>query len=138
MATLSAETLSDEGMRYLNGDGVKNDEPRAVELFEQAIALGSTKAKRALAYVLFGDMKSAWDAKTEDEKRGVQLYEEAAAEGDKQAKEWYVLQFATMTPWFKFFKGQIAKDRAALAKKYLIFLWQHYQLKNSIMRECVT
>ena len=119
MVTLSAESLYAEGMRYLNGDGVKKDEKKAVELLEKAIELGSANAKRAMAYVLIGDRMSAWDAKTDDEIRGVRLYEEAAAEGDKQAKEWYVLQFATLTPWFKFFKGQLAKDRAALAQKYL-------------------
>ena len=124
MKTLTAEELHQEGVKYYNGDGVKKDITKAIACFEQAIALGSTASKRALAYILLGE-KSAWDAKTDDEKRGVQLYEQAAEEGDRQAREWYILQYGSMTTLFKMLKGEPAKRRAALAKQYLEELNSH-------------
>ena len=125
MKTLSAEELHQEGVRYYNGEGVNKDVPKAIKCFEQAITLGSTKSKRALASILLDDIQigsspiSIWNAKTDDEKRGVQLYEEAAAEGDELAKVWFVLQYGKMLSLFRLLKGEPAKRRYALAQKYL-------------------
>ena len=104
MKTLSAKELHEQGVRYYKGDGGQKDDRKAIECFEQAITMGHAPSKRALACILLGE-KSAWDAQTSEEKRGVQLYEEAASEGDKLAKEWFVLQYGTMTTIFKLLKG---------------------------------
>lgn len=52
---LSAEALYDEGMRYLNGNGVKKNMKKAIDCFEQSIAIGSSESKRELGLILLGD-----------------------------------------------------------------------------------
>ena len=56
MKTLSAEELHEQGVRYYNGNGVKKDDRKAIECFEQAIAIGNLpQSKRSLGHILLGD-----------------------------------------------------------------------------------
>ena len=52
MTTLSAKELHQEGVKYFNGEGVKQNVNKAIDCFEQAITLGSVESKRALGSIL--------------------------------------------------------------------------------------
>ena len=99
MKTLSAEELHEQGVRYYNGNGVKKDDRKAIECFEQAIAIDNLpQSKRSLGYILLGDGLLRTDAsdldglkaEMEQHKRGERLIEEAASEGDIPAQKWYI------------------------------------------------
>ncbi len=120
---LNAEELQQEGVRYLNGNGVKKNISKAVECFEQAIVLGSSESKRELGYILIGDGKlhtNASDldglkAEIERHKRGEKLLEEAASEGDVPAKKWYIKKHDVSL--FAFFLGAFPKISVYLEEK---------------------
>lgn len=132
MTTLSAEALYDEGMRYLNGNGVKKNMKKAIDCFEQSIAIGSSESKRELGLILLGDGLlhtdaadlSGLSAELEREKRGEQLLEEAAAEGDISAKKWFIKKHNHYL--FAYFIGCFPnislyleeKKKCKIAKKY--------------------
>ena len=127
MATLTAEELHQEGVRYYHGDGVKADEKKAIECFEKAIKLGNLpESKRSLGHILMGNISRHWAAQTNEQKRGIALLEEAAADGDTIAKQWYVNQYinegvGALLLKLKFGKSYNyteAKRKASLARKY--------------------
>lgn len=97
MATLSAEALHDEGMRYLNGNGVSKDEKKAIEYFEQAIAIGNLPQSKYMlgAILLFPGSLSEY--KRENADRGIELILEAAEEGYTKAMVYVVNTFGTLS-----------------------------------------
>ena len=79
MTTLSAEELHQEGVKYFNGEGVKQNVNKAIDCFEQAITLGSVESKRALGSILLNGMDglSVLSFGNAQQRRGLQLIDEA-------------------------------------------------------------
>ena len=137
MATLSTEELYHEGMRYMNGDGVKKSITKASDCFEQAIAIGSPEAKRELGLILLGDGLLHTDASnlsglSEEiarHKRGELLLEEAASEGDISAKRWFIKK--NDVSLFAFFLGCFPKISVYVEQKKKCKLARQY--KNELI-----
>ncbi len=87
----SAEALYALALTYYHGDGVKRDDAKALELLEQASALGSADAAMKIGdYCRFG--RSSFDVVKMDHlpyhewyKRALFLYKAAAETGDPEA-----------------------------------------------------
>lgn len=128
MTTLSAEELHQKGVKYFNGEGVKQNVNKAIDCFEQAITLGSVDSKRALGSILLNgiDGLSVLSFGNAQQRRGLQLIDEAACEGDTLAKEWYIENFARSGLFLFLFKLRFlmtfkyieARRRAKIAMKY--------------------
>lgn len=95
---------------------MKANEEKAIECFEQAIAIGNLpQSKRSLGHILLGDRLLHTDAsdleglkaEIERHKRGEQLIEEAASEGDILAQKWYIKK--NDVNLFAFFLGAFPK-----------------------------
>ena len=87
----SAEALYDLALTYYHGDGVKRDDAKALELLEQAAALGSADAAIKIGdYYCFG--RSSFDVVKKDHlpyhewyMKALFLYKAAAETGDPEA-----------------------------------------------------
>lgn len=69
------------GLMYINGEGVPQDIPHAVELFQKAAEQGHVDAQNNL-----GAMYFTGEGVTRDEKKAIEWFEKAAAQGNEDAR----------------------------------------------------
>lgn len=69
------------GLLYINGEGVPQDIPHAVELFQKAAEQGHVDAQNNL-----GAMYFTGEGVTRDEKKAIEWFEKAASQGNEDAR----------------------------------------------------
>lgn len=69
------------GLMYINGEGVPQDIPHAVELFQKAAEQGHVDAQNNL-----GAMYFTGEGVKRDEKKAIEWFEKAAAQGNEDAR----------------------------------------------------